>query len=116
MLFRSFIVPLGHAGLALAISLGAWLNAGILWHRLRKAGIYRPQPGWALFVLKVAAAVAVMSIALWLAADASPWWLQARGRTRILMLGGLVALGMALYFGMLWCLGFRLREFRRNTA
>src|SRR5678809_615049 len=47
----AFIVPLRHAGLALAIGLGACLNAALLYRGLRKSGIYTPQPGWAMFTL-----------------------------------------------------------------
>src|SRR5919197_462217 len=53
----AFIVPLRHAGLALAIGLGACINAGLLYTNLRRNGIYSPQPGWLAFSLKVAASV-----------------------------------------------------------
>src|SRR5438552_2465196 len=53
-----------HAGLALAIALGACLNAGLLYHKLRQHGIYQPRPGWGVFALKVAAALAVMGLVL----------------------------------------------------
>src|SRR2546427_2404025 len=56
-----------HAGLALAIALGACLNAALLYHKLRQHGIYQPRPGWGAFALKVAAALAVMGLVLWLA-------------------------------------------------
>src|SRR5688572_9842357 len=45
---------LRHAGLALAISLGACLNAGLLFWLLRRRAVYLPQPGWAGFALKLA--------------------------------------------------------------
>src|SRR3954467_12706928 len=60
----AFIGPLKHAGLALAIGLGACLNAALLYRGLRKVGIYTPQPGWPVFVLKVAASVGFMAIVL----------------------------------------------------
>ena len=50
----AFIGPLKHAGLALAIGLGACLNALLLYWFLRKQNIYAPQPGWLAFALKVA--------------------------------------------------------------
>src|SRR6267142_4815762 len=59
-----FIIPLRHAGLALAIGLGACLNAGLLYRYLRRHGIYSPQPGWPVFLLKVAAAVGFMAAVL----------------------------------------------------
>jgi hypothetical protein len=40
----AFIGPLKHAGLALAIGLGACLNAFLLYSFLRKQNIYSPQP------------------------------------------------------------------------
>jgi putative peptidoglycan lipid II flippase len=46
----AFIWSLRHAGLALSISLAAWLNAGLLFWKLRQQGTYRPMPGWALFL------------------------------------------------------------------
>ena len=63
------IGPLAHAGLALAISAGACLNAGLLFYQLRKQQMYQPQPGWAMFGFKLVVAVAVMSAVL-LGADA----------------------------------------------
>ncbi|HBO12832.1 MAG TPA: murein biosynthesis integral membrane protein MurJ, partial [Halieaceae bacterium] len=48
----AFVVPLmvyldlGHVGLALATSVAAYLNAGLLWRGLRREGIYRFDPAW----------------------------------------------------------------------
>src|SRR6267378_2628328 len=105
-----------HAGLALAIALGACLNAGLLYHKLRQHGIYHPQPGWRVFVLKIAAAMAIMVLALWLAMGSAAWWLAASGAARAAALAGLVLLGGAAYFASLWLLGFRLGDFSRRAA
>src|SRR5260221_6646206 len=59
----AFIGPLKHAGLALAIGLGACLHAALLYRGLRKVGIYAPQPGWPGIVLKVPASVCFMAVA-----------------------------------------------------
>src|SRR5438445_6207817 len=67
---------------SLAIALGACLNAGLLYHKLRQHGIYQPRPGWGVFALKVAAALAVMGLLLWLAMAPAPWWLAARSEER----------------------------------
>src|SRR5918912_1928733 len=61
----AFIVPLQHAGLALAIGLGACLNALLLYRGLRATGAYTPPPGWPMFLAKVGAAVAIMAAALY---------------------------------------------------
>jgi putative peptidoglycan lipid II flippase len=105
-----------HAGLALAIALGACLNAGLLYRKLRQHRIYRPQLGWGTFALKVAAALVAMTLALWLAMGPAPWWLVASGAARAAAVTGLVLLGGAAYFASLWLLGFRLGDFSRRAA
>jgi putative peptidoglycan lipid II flippase len=112
----AFVVPLRHAGLALAIGLGACLNAGLLYRRLRSAGIYAPQPGWRAFTLKVIAGLAAMAGALWVAMGPEAWWIGASGMSRILRLCVLVGVGSAVYFGTLWLLGFRPRDFARRSG
>jgi putative peptidoglycan lipid II flippase len=112
----ALIVPLRHAGLALAIGLGACLNAALLLHHLRRQGIYAPQPGWIAFALKVALAVMAMSVALHLAAAPAAWWLDSHWQSRVPALAGLVVLGAAIYGACLAALGFRLRDFSRRGA
>jgi putative peptidoglycan lipid II flippase len=112
----AFIVPLRHAGLALAIGLGACLNAGLLFRYLRRHGIYRAQPGWAAFAAKVALATVLMAAALHFAAGGAHWWLDAGWRAKVPALLGLVLGGVAVYGGCLLALGFRLRDFSRRGA
>jgi len=112
----AFIVPLRHAGLALAIGLGACLNAALLFHSLRKQGIYAPQPGWDVFLLKVAASVGFMAVVLFTTAGEPQWWFQASWRLKLPALLGLVALGSAVYGACLLAFGFRLRDFSRRAA
>jgi putative peptidoglycan lipid II flippase len=105
-----------HAGLALAIGLGACLNAGLLYRKLRQHGIYSPQPGWGAFILKVSAALGTMALALWLATGPAAWWLGASGALRVTAVTGIVLLGGAAYFVSLGLLGFRLGDFARRAA
>ena len=107
---------LRHAGLALAISLGALVNAALLYVLLRRAGIYRPQPGWAVFTLKLGLAVYVMALVLWLTTGSAAEWLAASAAQRAARLGAVVAGGAAAYFAALWVLGFRLRDLSRKAA
>ncbi|MDP3816760.1 murein biosynthesis integral membrane protein MurJ [Pseudomonas sp.] len=111
-----FIQPLAHAGLALAIGLGACLNAGLLYWQLRKADMFRPQAGWAVFLGKLLLAVLSMSAVLLLAMHYMPAWAEGDMLWRLLRLGGLVVVGLLSYFGMLLLLGFRLRDFARRSA
>ncbi|HEY3077266.1 MAG TPA: lipid II flippase MurJ, partial [Burkholderiales bacterium] len=109
-------VPLKHAGLALAIGLGACLNAALLYRGLRANGTYTPQPGWPVFVLKVAAAVAFMAIVLFTTMGEAGWWLIAPWQRKLPALLGLVLLGMLAYGACLALFGFRPRDFSRRGA
>jgi putative peptidoglycan lipid II flippase len=112
----AFIVPLGHAGLALAIGLGACLNAGLLLHLLKKHGIYQPQPGWVGYFLRVLLAVSLMAAMLFYAMGESQWWLAAGFLDRVIRLSLLVGGGIVLYFAALGLMGFRPRQFARRAA
>lgn len=112
----AFIVPLKHAGLALAIGLGACLNAALLYRGLRKNGVFTPQPGWPVFLLKVAASVGFMAVVLFTTMGDSSWWLAATARYKLPALLGLVLLGMLTYGATLALFGFRLRDFSRRGA
>ncbi len=112
----AFIVPLKHAGLALAIGLGACLNAALLYRHLRAQGIFTPQAGWPAFALKVAAAVALMAVVLHFTMGAADWWLAAGWQHKVPALAGLVLLGIAAYGACLFALGFRLRDFSHRAA
>jgi putative peptidoglycan lipid II flippase len=112
----AFIGPLRHAGLALAIGLGACLNAALLYGFLRRNGIFTPQPGWRAFLLKVLAAVAVMGGVLYFAMGPSAWWLASSWERKVPAVIGLVFLGAACYGACLLALGFRPRDFSRRTA
>lgn len=106
--------PMGHAGLTLATSLGAFVNAGALFWFLRRRGHYVPSAGWWLFLGKLAVALVVLGGTLyWLNAPASTWF-AAGAWERIARLAGLVVAGAAAYFATLYALGFRIADFRRH--
>ena len=58
-----------HAGLALATSMAAFVNAGLLFVALLKEGAFKPQPGWFIFLVKVL--LANLSVAVIYAYDYS---------------------------------------------
>ena len=111
-----FIGPFQHAGLALAIGLGACLNAGLLLYLLRRHQIYHPQPGWWLYILRVAIAVTLMSGLLWFAMGEPDHWLSLGFAVRLAKLAALVGVGATVYFGALWLMGFRPHQFSRRAA
>jgi putative peptidoglycan lipid II flippase len=116
LLNLAFIGTLKHAGLALAIGLGACLNAALLYRVLRRTGVYQPQPGWPVFLLKVAAAVGFMAIVLFTTMGESSWWLSAPWQRKVPAVLGLVALGALAYGACLVLFGFRPSHFSRRGA
>src|SRR5712664_297239 len=112
----AFIGPLRHAGLALAIGLGACLNAALLYRILRRTGVYEPQPGWPVFLLKVAAAVGFMAIVLFTTMGEASWWLSAPWQRKVPAVLGLVLLGTLAYGACLALFGFRPSHFSRRGA
>jgi putative peptidoglycan lipid II flippase len=109
------IWPLKHVGLALAIALGACFNAALLYRTLRRRGIYQPQPGWGIFLLKIAIAVYAMAMMLWFSSGQPADWLGASAVQRAAWLCAVVTLGAATYLGALFALGFRLRDFVKRA-
>jgi putative peptidoglycan lipid II flippase len=112
----AFIGPLKHAGLALAIGLGACLNAGLLYRGLRRSGAYQPVAGWTAFLLKVAASAGFMGVVLYTTMGEASWWLAAGWERKLPAMVGLVLLGAATYGGCLLAFGFRPRDFSRRGA
>ncbi len=112
----AFVGWLQHAGLALAIGLGACFNSVLLFYFLRKHDIYRPEPGWGKFFFKLCVALLALGLTLWFGMGSEQHWLTSHGWTRILHLSWLVLLGVAVYFAVLFLLGFRLRDFAKRGA
>ena len=111
-----FIGLIQHAGLALSIGLGACLNSAILFHYLRKHGIYHPEPGWARFFARVGIALLALAVALWFGMGTEQSWLTSSGWSRILRLSALVAGGVVVYFAVLAALGFRPKDFSKQAV
>jgi putative peptidoglycan lipid II flippase len=111
-----FVPLLGVAGLALSIGLGACLNAIFLYAGLRQRRIYTPHAGWLGFFLKVVAASVVMGLAAWFSQAQLDWAaLRAHPVLRIGALLLVIGASAAVYFAVLFALGFRPRDFMRRA-
>jgi putative peptidoglycan lipid II flippase len=110
-----FVIDLQHAGLALAIGLGACINAALLYYHLRKANIFNPQAGWLSFLIKLFIALSVMAVVLYFAKGDANSWLAFSLIKRLFYLTGLVVLGAVSYFATLVLLGFRPRDYMRRV-
>jgi putative peptidoglycan lipid II flippase len=115
-LLNVVLVPwMQHAGLALSIGLAALLNALWLLVGLLRRGSYRPMAGWWLFVAQVIAASTLMAVWLLWASQYFDWVaLRAHSGQRMALLAAMMAVAVALYFGVLWVAGLKLRQLLRR--
>jgi len=101
-------IPGPHAGLALATSIAAWVNAGLLFTVLYRKGIYRPQAGWWRFFLQTGLAAGSLAGLLWWGVPGVSYWIGWGISERAVQLAQWVALGAAMYFLVLRVCGLRL--------
>lgn len=104
------IGPLAHAGLALATSVAAMLNASLLGMGLYKRKIYSIQKGWPLFLGRLILASVTMVLLLWAWAPPIEQWVAVSAIKRIGMLTALMLGAGLVYVGTLWVSGLRLKH------
>lgn len=108
----ALIFPLAHAGLALASTLGSWLNTALLICFLARQNIYRANNQTLKFILQMLIANLALGGMLWLYMGSATVWLKHHALWRFTHLGELFLLGGILYFGILWLLGMRWKDYR----
>lgn len=110
----ALIQALAHVGLALATSVAAMVNAGLLYIWLSRARTYESQPGWGVFALRILIATAVMTLLLVYFVPPSSAWLAMDLWQRVLELTLWVVVGMLVYPLVLFISGLRPRHFRSH--
>jgi putative peptidoglycan lipid II flippase len=103
-----------HVALGLASAAASYINLAMLWHWLRKAGVYDRQPGWARYLLRLGTACAAMAFALLAALYWTPDFTAIGKWERIGYLAALVGGGGAVYLLALLAMGFRPRDLREH--
>ena len=120
MVFVGALVAMGfrgpHMGLALASSVAAYLNAGLLYRMLRRHGVYSPEPGWGRVGLAVAAACAAMVAVLVWQHGSVPEWTGARAWSRAGRLTLLVSAGALVYLVALVAGGLRRQHLEKGSS
>jgi putative peptidoglycan lipid II flippase len=96
-----------HAGLALAISIAALLNAALLYRGLINIGVLRHSPGWVALLLQVFVAIVLMWVVIDQLARPLSWWLGATMTDRVGWLTVSIVAGAGVYFVVLFALGLR---------
>jgi putative peptidoglycan lipid II flippase len=100
--------------MAIASSVSNYLQVALLWWYLKRAGVYRRQPGWGRHWLRMGLACAALMIVVGAGLWLWPWqqWTHERIVTRIWKLAVLVCAGGAAYAGALFAGGFRRKDLR----
>ncbi|WP_404408483.1 murein biosynthesis integral membrane protein MurJ [Pseudidiomarina marina] len=92
-----FAIPYGYVGLAIATSLSAAVNAGLLGYNLWRDGVLKRYPGTLTYLSKVALAVAAMVAVVLYLVPARSWWLAAEFIDRVWQLALLIGAGGGTY-------------------
>ncbi len=100
-----------HVGLALATSLGAWIQTFLLYRGLRKAQAYHLQTGWIKLILQIFTATALMSLLIYYANPSFDIWLNFSLWHRALMLSALIIPAVLIYFAVMRVSGLRMQYF-----
>jgi len=111
------IIPLAHVGLALATSLSAFVNAGLLLWGIVKNGVFRFGRHWFVYLFQTGAAttVMVMILGLFYGSDDMSAWLAADTITRVTRLSLTCVAGAGAYILVLLACGVRPRHFRLSV-
>ena len=106
----ALVFSLAHAGLALATSMSAFVNAMLLLRKLLKDKIYRPIKGWRLFLLRILLANTAMGALLFRFVDTS-LWNTLPAEQRVIYLTVCIVTAVIFYFLVLALSGLRMRHF-----
>ncbi len=113
LLWLSFRGP--HTGLALASSVAAYINAGLLFRGLRKQGVYRPVEGWSgVFFSVILASAGMLAGLLWLGGEVA-MWASLDAIDRGLRLVWVVLAGIAAYGVLLVLTGLRKHHLEKGA-
>jgi len=119
LLNLAFVLPLmwwfniGHAGLALATSASAWLNAWLLYRGLRRNGVLNISGFPLAWITRIVVATLLMTALLWGATPEIQVWDHWDAWQRGYRLLGVCFGGLLAYILGLWILGLRPAMLRR---
>ena len=106
----TLIYSLAHAGIALATSLSAIINATGLLFFLRKYNFYQPTAGWKLFIMRLSIINILLGVVLFVLSNDVSIWIQQSAMWRCYHLALLLLLAACMYFVLLWIFGIRVKH------
>lgn len=101
-----------HAGLALATSIAALVNAWLLYVGLRRAAVIRHSRGWPAMILRMAIGNAALIAVLLYLDRPLAFWLESGLWEKAAQLSITVVAGAVIYFAALLLAGLRPRQLR----
>jgi putative peptidoglycan lipid II flippase len=113
LLFQGFEGP--HAGLALASSVAAYLNAALLFRGLRKRNVYTPERGWIRLWIAVTLACITMGALLFFMTRDTESWLQATAVLRVKNLALTIVFGVIIYTFTCMVAGLKTHDLIRGA-
>jgi len=104
-----------HAGLALASSAAAYLNAILLYRGLRKRQVYVPERGWVrLWIVVLLACTTMGALLLFMTHDIDSW-LQAAAVSRVKNLALIIVFGVIIYIFTCMVTGLKKHDLLRGA-
>ena len=113
MLQLSYDAP--HVGLALATAISALLQSWLLYWGLVRDGIYKPDPGWLSYLVKVGLACAAMALVLYYGVENIQHWAGWGVYQRVFTVLLWVGIGAAVYLLVLVVTGVKIKELIRHS-
>jgi len=107
-----FAIPFGYVGLAIATSLSATLNAGLLWFGLYKGGVYQLQKQSIAVLVRIVCSGLVMAGTLLLFSPNLTTWTEFSLIEASIQLFVLIIGSVFVYFATNLLLGLRLHHFK----
>ena len=108
-----YVSGMAHVGLALATSLSAFLNAGLLLFALLRDRVIRIERDWAVFLFRALIANGMMGLFLWRMTEDWQLWLDWSVIERVLNIAMLVIGGVLVYGVSLLIAGIRWQDINR---
>ncbi len=103
----AFVFIWAHSGLALATSIAALFNAGLLGFGLVRRNIMQAQAGWMLYLLRLCLALSSMTVVILYFNPPLEAWFGMDIVNRVMILGALILAGGFAYIATLFITGLR---------
>ncbi|WJG08489.1 murein biosynthesis integral membrane protein MurJ [Aliiglaciecola sp. LCG003] len=104
-------IPFGYVGLAIATSMSATLNTGLLYFQLHRLGVYQVTAATFIYLMKIILATGLMVGAIvYVKPDIAIWW-QMSTWFKSLLLAKLIGIGFGTFCITLLLLGVRVKDF-----